>query len=501
MPAIERGLLVIIVDKPEDVVTKQNWSLWPGRVWPARRYAAAPRSVLIGALVVGCIGAVVLGDRGIGYPITAVAIIFAALRASKGAPTRWQLVGAVGVVALSSIAAFRAAEWLVTLAVVMAVLVAGVVLSRSWTWTGVALGALIPLLVPARVLRWCTRGSRRIDMRGLAPGRVFRVAATTAVLFLVFAGLFAGADPQFADVLSSATPTVRLDSGFTRILLFALVAAGTLAVSYVVANPPRFDALARPSAGSLRLWEWTVPLGSLVVLFTMFVFVQLRTLFGGQAHVRTTDGLTNAEYARQGFWQLLAVTVLTLLVLAVTIRKASRVSGSDRLALRLLLGVLCALSLVIVGSALHRMSLYEQQYGYTTLRVFVTAVELWLGSVFVLLMATGVSMSGRWLPRAVVGSAVLTVLALAVINPDAYIARQNVDRFEQTGKIDTAYLSRLSADATEELDRLDEPYRSCAIGNAVGAQRSWNEWNFADSQARRIQIEQPNRACADHAVR
>ncbi|MCZ4078201.1 DUF4173 domain-containing protein [Rhodococcus sp. H36-A4] len=93
------------------------------------------------------------------------------------------------------------------------------------------------------------------------------------------------------------------------------------------------------------------------------------------------------------------------------------------------------------------------------------------------------------------------VLALAVISPDAYIARQNVDRFEQTGKIDTAYLSRLSADATEELDRLDEPYRSCAIGRAVAAESSWNEWNLAEDNARRILTEQRQRQCTDHAVR
>lgn len=60
------------------------------------------------------------------------------------------------------------------------------------------------------------------------------------------------------------------------------------------------------------------------MLFLGFVAVQLRVLFGGDRHVLTTDDLTYAEYARQGFWQLLAVTGLTLLVIAVALRKAAR---------------------------------------------------------------------------------------------------------------------------------------------------------------------------------
>jgi hypothetical protein len=230
-------------------------------------------------------------------------------------------------------------------------------------------------------------------------------------------------------------------------------------------------------------------------VFAGFVGVQIGSLFGGQSHVLVTDGLTNAEYARQGFWQLLAVTALTLLVIAIVIGKASRASVVDRAALRILLGLLCTLSLVVVASALHRMSLYEQQYGYTTLRLFVTAVELWLGSVFLLVMATGLKMSGRWLPRAVGAGAVLTVLGLAVLNPDAYIARHNVERFETTGKIDTRYLSRLSSDAAPELDRLPEPYRSCALG-AGEPSGSWRDWNVSDARASELLEQRPTATCA-----
>jgi hypothetical protein len=47
------------------------------------------------------------------------------------------------------------------------------------------------------------------------------------------------------------------------------------------------------------------------------------------------------------------------------------------------------------------------------------------------------------------------------VNPDAYIARQNVERFEETGRIDVFYLGGLSADADSELDRLPDRVREC----------------------------------------
>lgn len=475
----------IAADPPRSEVQQYRYSPWPARVWPVLRFAAAPRRTLIGAALAGLVGAIVLGGPGVGYPITAAAVLLAVACMRPERSTMWHAAGAVAILSLSSVAVFRSSEWLVTMSAWLAVFVAGAVLSGSWTWKGTFLGALTPVLAPVRAVRWTSRGVQRLDTGRVHPGRIALVAVVTAVLVSVFAALFAGADPAFERLVDDAMPEWDLGAGARRIALFLLVAGGALAACYLVVNRPRFDLLAPEPKTKISLWEWSIPVAAVVAVFAAFVAVQITSLFGGQAHVLDTDGLTNAEYARQGFWQLLAVTALTLLVIAIVIRKAGRVSVRERMALRVLLGLLCALSLVVVASALHRMSLYEQQYGYTTLRLFVTAVELWLGSVFLLVVATGLRMSGRWLPRAVGVGAVLTVLGLSVLNPDAYIARHNVERFETTGKIDTSYLARLSADAAPELDRLPEPYRSCVLG-AAEPPGSWREWNLADSRAEEI---------------
>jgi hypothetical protein len=209
-----------------------------------------------------------------------------------------------------------------------------------------------------------------------------------------------------------------------------------------------------------------------------------------------TTGLTYAEYARGGFWQLLAVTGLTVIVVGVAAQIAPRSTATDRALLRTLLGLLSALTLVIVASALSRMAAYEQAYGFTRQRLLVTACELWLGGVFLLILVAGIRLRGRWVPQAALAAAVAALLGLAVLNPDAFIAEQNVSRFAGTGRIDVDYLRTLSADAVPALQSLPEPYRSCALSAindelAGGRPESWFDWNLGRSTARAQLHERP----------
>ena len=176
-------------------------------------------------------------------------------------------------------------------------------------------------------------------------------------------------------------------------------------------------------------WEWALPLGVLDALFIAFVAVQATVLFGGHTHVLETEGLTYAEYARQGFWQLLWVSGLTMLVLSGVIRVAGRTTAADRRLLRVLVGTLCATSVVVVISAIHRMWVYQQAYGFSTERLMVITIEVWLGVVFLLVAAAGIRMTARWLPRAVLVAGVLALLGLAALNPERLIADRNIDRF------------------------------------------------------------------------
>ena len=209
--------------------------------------------------------------------------------------------------------------------------------------------------------------------------------------------------------------------------------------------------------------EWLLALGALNALFALFVAVQLAVLFGGDAYVRESAGLTYAEYARSGFAQLVVVAALTLAVVAGALRWARTEDRRQQRILRALLCLLCLLTLVVLASALHRLGLYEQAYGFTRTRLAVHALLLFGGALFVLVVAALASDRRGWLAQATVLLAAFASLAFWVSDPDRRIAAHNVERYAATGRIDTGYLARLSADAIPALMRLPAPLRERAV--------------------------------------
>ena len=173
-----------------------------------------------------------------------------------------------------------------------------------------------------------------------------------------------------------------------------------------------------------RRYEWLAPVLVVVGVFAVFLVAQATVVFGGHAYLQRTTGLTYAEYVHEGFAQLTVATVLTLLVIAVAARKAPRETPSDRLWLRVALGALCAETLVVVASALYRMDVYQEAYGFTRLRLLVDVFEGWLGLLVLAVLVSGIGLRGAWLARFALLSGVVGLLGLALVNPDAWIARQ-----------------------------------------------------------------------------
>jgi Domain of unknown function (DUF4173) len=299
--------------------------------------------------------------------------------------------------------------------------------------------------------------------RGGRWGPTVRGAALAAGLLAVFLPLFVTADAAFAQIVGDALD-LDFDHTADRIAVFALVAG--LAPALVLTAAAR----ARPErpVRLLGRTEWLIALAALDALFAGFVALQLATLFGGDRHVLRTAGLTYAQYAHQGFGQLIAAAALTLAVIALARREG--------MVLKLLLGLLCALTLVVLASALKRLGLYEEAFGFTRLRLLAHAGILWLGALFVLLLAAGAADRTRWLPRAVVALSAGGVLAFALADPDARIAEHNVARFERTGRIDRVYLRHLSADAASALSRIGEGRKPPPDGLV--------SWNLGRARAR-----------------
>jgi hypothetical protein len=435
------------------------------------------RSVLIGAVVAGVVAALAVPwtTPGIGWLVTGlvVAVVTVVGVRSLGRPTFGPSRVAWAVAALLLLAAVGvlAAPWLGVLLVVAAFGCGALALTDGRSLRKMVAGVCMVPLASVWALFWAGRGAPDRDsgdVRRAGLGRVVAAILVSVVLLIVFVALFAGADPVFARVVSTVTPTLNGGTVFRWIFSVVVFVPGTLGACFLLASPRPSTVDSSPER-SWRRVEWALPAGTLVAVFAAFVAVQFTVLFGGADHVLTTENLTFAQYARTGFWQLLTVTVLTLLIMAAVARKAHRSTPTDRLWLRGLLGALAVLSLVVVASALARMWTYEQAYGFSRLRVLVSVCELWLGLVFLLVLAAGIRLSApaRWLPQAVVGTGVAALLALAALNPDQFIADRNVDRYLRSGKVDLDYLSTLSVDAVPALDRLPEPERSCVLSQIM----------------------------------
>ncbi|MEV1119688.1 DUF4173 domain-containing protein [Actinosynnema sp. NPDC049800] len=430
-----------------------------------------PNRVLLTGAAAGLGAAVLLplDKPGLGWSLTAI-LVFALLRKVKPG---WAVLS----VALFGVGAFISAPWLFTLCAIAGCAAGSLAIAGGRTARGLVFGSAAVPVAAIRALPWVARGVKE----GGTP-RLARPVLVTAALLLVFVPLLAGADAQFAALLNSVTPD---ESSGQPIVLFLAVGLGTVGAAYLLVSPRQPDERGDlPRTVARR--DWVLPVGALVLLFAAFVAVQINTLFAGDEHVLVTPDLTYADYARSGFWQLLAVTVLTLGVIAVVARLARLDSPTDRRWLRGLLGSLSVLTLVIVASALARMWLYQQAYGFTVLRVLVSACELWLGVVYLLVLAAGVKLEAAWLARAVLGTGFAALVGLAALNPERFIAERNVDRYQATQKIDIRYLARLSPDVVPALAELPADLRACALQFYYVDNDDWRSWNLGRQQARDV---------------
>jgi hypothetical protein len=309
-----------------------------------------------------------------------------------------------------------------------------------------------------------------------------RGAAFVGVVMLPFGALLLTADAAFA-ALASDIPRPGAMSIPLRVVLFVLVLTGSLGLG--LAREQSLTQPARPRR-ALAPIEWILPLSALVVLFLAFVAVQVTVLFGGRDHVLQTTGLTYAEYARAGYWQLLAAAVLTLAVIAFTLLLAEAPLRRHRLILRALLASICTLTIVLLVSALHRLDLYENAFGLTRLRITAEAFAWALAGLFTLVLVAGIlPIVRRNFARVTVGGAAIGLLAFSLSNPDARVARHNIERWERTGRLDISYLQSLSSDAAPSIAKLPPSLRREALRPLTSRLASKDGWGSANLSRRR----------------
>ncbi len=331
-----------------------------------------------------------------------------------------------------------------------------------------------------------TTRTRRLRAVGVGVALAFPVTA-------VFGVLLAAADPLFEramraallwDAQTVASHTV-LTAAFAWLGLGVLVGLGPRPAP---PPPPETHRLA------LGLVELGIPLGALAALFTVFIGFQAPYFFGGTDTVLTTAGLSYADYARRGFFELVTVTGLVVPVLVAADGVLDHGDARTVRGFRGLASALLGLVALIGASALYRLWLYYGAYGLTSDRLYAAAAMVWVGLVLGWFSLT--VLRGRPGPFAL-GALVsgLGVLAcLNLVNPEGVVARVNLMRGRAGAALDVGHLGRLSADAVPALAAglADLPLETrCELIGVLEARwrtaepGDWRTWNVSRTRGRR----------------
>lgn len=327
----------------------------------------------------------------------------------------------------------------------------------------------LPFVLLGRVQESARTDGRYVPAHLIA---VLRGMLIAAPLLFVFGSLLISADELFENLVIQAFDFEQLISHIALIAFCGWASAATWWLC-LEGNPRAHVPRSNPD----RPFRWgaieiNVALGLVAALFIIFLAVQARYFFGGHQRVLEAAGLTYANYARTGFFELALVAAIALAVLVNCARLLNSAGAAGKRAFKTVSAVLIVCVVCLIASAFHRMSLYIDAYGLTRMRLYVACFLIWMIVVFLWLYATIYFEKIRRFAWGFLLSGYAATFILVAINPDAQVARINLSRAidlratPQPGAVglDSGYLEFLSADAApamvDALPNLDPSNRA-----------------------------------------
>lgn len=200
-----------------------------------------------------------------------------------------------------------------------------------------------------------------------------------------------------------------------------------------------------------------LPLVTLYVIFFISQWNYYVSAFSGEL----PDGLTYAEYARGGFFELCAVSAINIVILALVALFMKRKGKGDTVLLKTANIVISVMTLVLIATAMSKMAIYIQSYGLTEKRVVATWFMALLALVFILIILKQIINSLKLIPAS--GIMVALMLALLTLsNYNGIIADYNVDKYidGELDSVDVHALYDLGTPALPAILRYAEHYEA-----------------------------------------
>jgi len=319
-------------------------------------------------------------------------------------------------------------------------------------------------------------------------------------LVLIFGSLFADADRNFEAFIQDIFYFNIDEDLLFRIIRIGFIGILMTAIFYAVLDSKY---VLKGADKVARKLDSTIILTILVILnalFITFVFIQFKHLFVSYQYV-VDNNIVFSQFARSGFFQLLWASGFVLLLFLIIFRSFSE--HGMGLWLKGFLGLFLVQTVIVAYSALHRLNLYQEAYGFTVQRFYA---EIIIYFVMVSLVLGIVWIFTHWkFARLFYAGSILAAVSLMIgmsVNVDGVIARKNLDRAFYEGKtLDVYYLRTLSLDASPVFyDRINSegiaklPYAEQAVLLEVVDRYNKNDepYKYLDFNFGRYQAKEAN---------
>ncbi|NPV78390.1 MAG: DUF4173 domain-containing protein [Anaerolineae bacterium] len=347
--------------------------------------------------------------------------------------------------------------------------------------------------------------NRRGFLKKILP--VIRGLALALPVLFILTALLSSADPIFEDQIQNFFNLLRIENlaeylfRLIYILIFGFIFLGTLLHAIL---PKKEEASPDPNQPAitpfLGFTEGAVVLVAVDLLFLLFVIIQFRYLFGGQANI-TAAGYTFSEYARRGFFELVTVAVITLLLYIALAAATKSDTAARQRTFSILTVLLFTQVLVMLASAWMRLQLYEDAYGFTRLRTYTHVFIPWLAILLAITILLEILRRRGRFAISLLACSIGFVLSLGLINVDGIIVRLNVQRALAGEELDLNYLASLSNDAIPTMVELfnndtlpDEVHDGLGASlacraaemNAANGSLPWTALHYADLTSQRL---------------
>lgn len=308
----------------------------------------------------------------------------------------------------------------------------------------------------------------------------------SAPILIVLAAFLSGADGMFNYYITSFVDLFKIDNIpiiiykiITTIIITFFIFGLMWSYSYkLIRDDSNYE--------SKKIFDpvtITTILVMVSILYSVFTKVQVSFLYGAK---ELPQGLTHAEYARSGFFQLVFVVFINVLSITIFKLKTKNKGKGLEKTLNGIYTLITVLTFNMAFSALYKMNLYIDTFGYTRLRLLVQVFTVFLAIILCILLIFVWKEVNLFKP--IVCVAAIMYVSLNFFNIDNYIVQKNIN----LPKLDQKYLTELSLDSANSMKKAlkekkitEDVYKSWFMNNKT-TQRYWYEYNYSVEQGNKL---------------